>query len=300
MATEGKLPGQLQYRTWVLKVSIHCEGCKRKVKKVLQSVEGVYTVTFDAQKHKVTVVGDVEADTLIKKLVKTNKHAELWPEEPSETKKKKKKKKKKNKSKEQKDPKSSEDDTSDDDDNEEEEGEEENDNSEENHPKLPSNGNNVTVTVMGGQPGVPQSNTSGGSGGKKKKKKKKKKGQNGNNTSEVGADTSGSTGLALAAPAPALVPVNLSSPSHIHPVYSQPSYGGGPPPQHHQVQYIAPTSHVVSYSHNTVHPVASTSYVTRYSQPYTCAYVEPDVYELPSDPLDVCSDEDDEIGCRIV
>lgn len=25
---------------WVLRVSIHCEGCKRKVKKVLQSIEG--------------------------------------------------------------------------------------------------------------------------------------------------------------------------------------------------------------------------------------------------------------------
>lgn len=27
-------------QTWVLKVSIHCEGCKKKVKKVLQSIEG--------------------------------------------------------------------------------------------------------------------------------------------------------------------------------------------------------------------------------------------------------------------
>lgn len=27
-------------QTWVLKVSIHCPGCKRKVKKVLQSIEG--------------------------------------------------------------------------------------------------------------------------------------------------------------------------------------------------------------------------------------------------------------------
>lgn len=28
------------FQTWVLKVSLHCEGCKRKVKKVLQSIDG--------------------------------------------------------------------------------------------------------------------------------------------------------------------------------------------------------------------------------------------------------------------
>uniref|UniRef100_A0A8R7TDG6 HMA domain-containing protein n=1 Tax=Triticum urartu TaxID=4572 RepID=A0A8R7TDG6_TRIUA len=30
----------LQYTTTVLRVSIHCEGCKKKVKKVLHSIEG--------------------------------------------------------------------------------------------------------------------------------------------------------------------------------------------------------------------------------------------------------------------
>ncbi|XP_068664048.1 heavy metal-associated isoprenylated plant protein 35-like [Aristolochia californica] len=70
----------LKYQTWVLKVSIHCEGCKKKVKKVLQSVEGVYTTTIDSQQHKVTVTGNVDTDTLIKKLFKSGKAAELWPE----------------------------------------------------------------------------------------------------------------------------------------------------------------------------------------------------------------------------
>ncbi|XP_057475725.1 heavy metal-associated isoprenylated plant protein 36-like [Actinidia eriantha] len=69
----------LNYQTWVLKVSIHCEGCKRKVKKVLQSIDGVYTTTIDLQQHKVTVTGNVEAETLIKKLIKAGKHAEVWP-----------------------------------------------------------------------------------------------------------------------------------------------------------------------------------------------------------------------------
>uniref|UniRef100_A0A7N0UJ09 HMA domain-containing protein n=1 Tax=Kalanchoe fedtschenkoi TaxID=63787 RepID=A0A7N0UJ09_KALFE len=72
----------LTYQTWVLKVSIHCEGCKKKVKKVLHSIDGVYTTTIDSQQHRVTVTGNVEAETLIKKLQKTGKHAALLPEEP--------------------------------------------------------------------------------------------------------------------------------------------------------------------------------------------------------------------------
>ncbi|KAL8239038.1 hypothetical protein R6Q59_015605 [Mikania micrantha] len=73
----------LKYKTWVLKVSIHCVGCKRKVKKVLQNIEGVYTIDIDSKLQKVTVVGNVEVDALIKKLVKTRKHAEKWPENPA-------------------------------------------------------------------------------------------------------------------------------------------------------------------------------------------------------------------------
>ncbi|KAI3692400.1 hypothetical protein L6452_32215 [Arctium lappa] len=73
----------LKYKTWVLKVSIHCVGCKRKVKKVLHSIEGVYTTDIDSKQHKVTVIGNVDIDTLIKKLIKTGKHAEKWPENPT-------------------------------------------------------------------------------------------------------------------------------------------------------------------------------------------------------------------------
>ncbi|XP_020254321.1 heavy metal-associated isoprenylated plant protein 35-like [Asparagus officinalis] len=77
---EATATEQLKYQTWNLKVSIHCEGCRRKVKKVLQSIEGVYMTTIDSQKQKVTVTGNIGPDTLIKKLVKTGKPAELWPE----------------------------------------------------------------------------------------------------------------------------------------------------------------------------------------------------------------------------
>ncbi|KAF5465486.1 hypothetical protein F2P56_015493 [Juglans regia] len=82
MATNSTLePSEaLKYQTWVLKVSLHCEGCKRKVKKVLQSIDGVFSTTFDSQQYKVTVTGNVRVETLIKKLVKTGKRAEIWSE----------------------------------------------------------------------------------------------------------------------------------------------------------------------------------------------------------------------------
>ncbi|XP_004487875.1 heavy metal-associated isoprenylated plant protein 36-like [Cicer arietinum] len=70
----------LKYQTWFLKVSIHCEGCRRKVKKVLKSIDGVFTATIDSQQQKVTVTGNVGVETLLRKLVRAGKHAEVWPE----------------------------------------------------------------------------------------------------------------------------------------------------------------------------------------------------------------------------
>ncbi|XP_057960836.1 heavy metal-associated isoprenylated plant protein 37 [Malania oleifera] len=74
----------LKIQTFVLKVSIHCDGCKQKVKKLLQRIEGVYTVNIDADQQKVTVSGNVDSATLIKKLVRTGKHAELWSQKSSQ------------------------------------------------------------------------------------------------------------------------------------------------------------------------------------------------------------------------
>ena len=41
---------------------------------------GVFTTTVDPQQQKVTVTGSVGVETLIRKLVKAGKHAEIWPE----------------------------------------------------------------------------------------------------------------------------------------------------------------------------------------------------------------------------
>ncbi|KAF6984393.1 hypothetical protein CFC21_002418 [Triticum aestivum] len=78
MATEP-----LQCKTLVLRVSIHCEGCKKKVKKVLQSVDGVYRCDIDARSNKVTVAvtGNVSADALLKRLRRSGKNAQQWPEQ---------------------------------------------------------------------------------------------------------------------------------------------------------------------------------------------------------------------------
>ncbi|KAG0473380.1 hypothetical protein HPP92_015237 [Vanilla planifolia] len=66
MASGSEASEHLKCQTWVLKVSIHCEGCKKRVKKVLQRVEGFTRAR--------------SIDTLVKKLFKIGKHAELWPE----------------------------------------------------------------------------------------------------------------------------------------------------------------------------------------------------------------------------
>ncbi|XP_073124401.1 uncharacterized protein [Henckelia pumila] len=67
----------LKVQTCVLRVNIHCEGCKEKVKKKLQKVQGVYKVNIDVEQGKVLVSGNVDPAVLIEKLEKSGKHAEL-------------------------------------------------------------------------------------------------------------------------------------------------------------------------------------------------------------------------------
>ncbi|KAK1281702.1 hypothetical protein QJS10_CPB22g00452 [Acorus calamus] len=72
MAKEGDL------KSIELKVSVNCcEGCKKKVLKYL-NIKGVLEIKIHPTLPKVTVVGTVDAQTLIKKLGKGFKKAELW------------------------------------------------------------------------------------------------------------------------------------------------------------------------------------------------------------------------------
>ncbi|XP_042421554.1 heavy metal-associated isoprenylated plant protein 37-like [Zingiber officinale] len=71
----------LKLKTHVLKVNIHCDGCKIKVKKLLHRIQGVFSVEVDVEKQKVTVQANVDSLTLIKKLTIAGKHAEAWPDD---------------------------------------------------------------------------------------------------------------------------------------------------------------------------------------------------------------------------
>ncbi|CAI0551156.1 unnamed protein product [Linum tenue] len=303
----------LKYKTWVLKVSVHCEGCKRKVKKILNNIDGVYTTDVDLRQQKVTVIGNVEGETLIRKLVKTGKHAELWPESNPGEQKKKKKKSKKEKEKQE--------------DSDEDGGE--NEKPEvlqlQNPSKTGENGA-VRVAVQfkemkietvkqcppmgsmaeppvaekrvgfeGGDCGAAE--TSGGAAKKKKKKRKGSGGGNGNGGVEQGEQQQ-----------PCDAPPHGGSPP-------PPAHGGGgggqtqvhvpypgtnhhaphhhphqfPPPHH----YYAPPVYAVSY--NTAYP--STSFGASYYAPpqYSYAHVQqpsdPGYSYRPSDSFEIFSDE---------
>ncbi|XP_022761060.1 heavy metal-associated isoprenylated plant protein 32-like [Durio zibethinus] len=68
----------MKIQTCILKVNIHCDGCKHNVKKILQKIDGVYKTSIDSEQGRVTVSGNVDPAVLIKKLAKSGKHAELW------------------------------------------------------------------------------------------------------------------------------------------------------------------------------------------------------------------------------
>ncbi|PKA53456.1 Heavy metal-associated isoprenylated plant protein 26 [Apostasia shenzhenica] len=77
--SRGQDFNSLKMQTSVLKVNIHCDGCKQKVKKLIQKIDGVYSTLIDGEQGKVTVSGTVDPSTLIKRLRKAGKHAALWP-----------------------------------------------------------------------------------------------------------------------------------------------------------------------------------------------------------------------------
>ncbi|KAF5774212.1 putative heavy metal-associated domain, HMA, heavy metal-associated domain superfamily [Helianthus annuus] len=273
----------LKYKTWVLKVSIHCVGCKRKVKKVLQTIEGVYIIDIDSKQHKVTVVGNVEVDALIKKLVKTGKHAEKWPENPA-------KKEKMPVSGESKGFESS----SDEEDNN-------NNNINNNHPPTGPNENGNTPGKSGGPSvkfaGVPQNipaqasdqmggggggGGGGGQGGKKKKKKKKKK------SSGAAKAPGGPADTGLVPPEPGTTQVvdrmHLGSPrGNSYPVHAGPAY---------------------AVCYNEAHPSGNSGHAYYIpTTPYTYDYTEDDdgyvMSSRPSDTFEILSDENP-YGCYIM
>ncbi|GLT74457.1 hypothetical protein SLA2020_462530 [Shorea laevis] len=68
--------------TVALKIRMDCEGCARKVKKVLSGVKGAKSVDVDLKQQKATVTGFVEAKKVLAAAKTTKKKVELWPYVP--------------------------------------------------------------------------------------------------------------------------------------------------------------------------------------------------------------------------
>ncbi|KAK2441890.1 Heavy metal transport/detoxification superfamily protein [Trifolium repens] len=60
---------------------MNCQGCRIKVRKVLRKIEGVYEVDINAEEQIAIVTGIVNPSTLVQKLAKLGKHAEIWNED---------------------------------------------------------------------------------------------------------------------------------------------------------------------------------------------------------------------------
>ncbi|OMO81873.1 hypothetical protein COLO4_23389 [Corchorus olitorius] len=269
--------GALKYQTWVLKVFIHCEGCKKKVKKVLQSID-------DSQQHKVTVTGSVDAETLLKKLTKSGKYVELWPETKPEKKEKNKSGKQKNNDKVK--------------DGQEASGDHDSKKNPAEKPDNAAKNGGAAGDEAGDQQGgeseeLPaassaESGGGNGNGGKKKKKKgqKAKAGPSGD-APPPAADPAALADLQDQAPPTASMNLSLQIPNH--PLYPYaPMYDQYGPP-------------LFGVSYNTNFPSSSSSYYA--PAMYANAYGPP---PPPSDPIDKFNEDhddyydDDESGCSIM
>ncbi|KAG6484688.1 protein SODIUM POTASSIUM ROOT DEFECTIVE 2-like [Zingiber officinale] len=71
----------LEPKTVVLRVSMHCSGCARKVHRHISKMEGVSSIEMDLESKKVVVVGDVTPFEVLESVSKV-KFAELWLSPP--------------------------------------------------------------------------------------------------------------------------------------------------------------------------------------------------------------------------
>ncbi|CAM0954351.1 unnamed protein product [Alopecurus aequalis] len=67
----------LEPKTVELRVSMHCNGCARKVQKHISKMEGVTSFEVDLQRKKVVVTGDLTALEVLQSVSKV-KLAQLW------------------------------------------------------------------------------------------------------------------------------------------------------------------------------------------------------------------------------
>ncbi|MBA0679619.1 hypothetical protein Goari_011378, partial [Gossypium aridum] len=249
----------------------------------------------DARQHKVTVTGSVDEELLIKKLSKSGKYVEPWPEKVE------KKEKKSGKSKNNEKQKDGEGEADGDDDNHDPKK-----NKSDEKPELAAtkdggsdgskgqpDGDNQPPAgdQMGGEsePDTSAAESGGGNGGNKKKKKKGKKGNPGpNGDAPASGEGLSAQALPVSNQAPPMGSSTNPSPPH------QPMYPYAPPPM-----YYGPPLFGVSYT--TTHPSSTSSYYATIMHPN--AYRPP---SPPSDPVHKFNEDDrdyyddDETGCSIM
>ncbi|KAI3443825.1 hypothetical protein Pfo_000490 [Paulownia fortunei] len=71
---------QLKPKMVVLRVSMHCNGCARKVEKHISKLEGVTSYQVDLETKMVVVTGDIVPFEVLESVSKV-KYAELWNNE---------------------------------------------------------------------------------------------------------------------------------------------------------------------------------------------------------------------------
>ncbi|PSS01862.1 Protein SODIUM POTASSIUM ROOT DEFECTIVE 1 like [Actinidia chinensis var. chinensis] len=77
LAGPPTLAFQLKPKMVVLRVSMHCKGCARKVEKHISKMEGVTSYQVDLETKMVVVTGDVVPFEVLESVSKV-KSAELW------------------------------------------------------------------------------------------------------------------------------------------------------------------------------------------------------------------------------
>nr|TKR60094.1 copper chaperone-related family protein [Populus alba] len=69
----------LSLQTVELKVRMCCTGCERVVKNAIYKLKGIDSVEVDLEMEKVTVVGYVDRNKVLKAVRRAGKRAEFWP-----------------------------------------------------------------------------------------------------------------------------------------------------------------------------------------------------------------------------
>ncbi|BFG39928.1 hypothetical protein CerSpe_262020 [Prunus speciosa] len=77
VAGKQTLAFQLKPKMVMLRVSMHCNGCARKVEKHISKIEGVTSYKVDLESKMVVVIGDVLPREVLESVSKV-KNAEIW------------------------------------------------------------------------------------------------------------------------------------------------------------------------------------------------------------------------------